>query len=96
MEDLPANRESSSSQGPLPSQIAPPVDRAAPKRRFNARNGLALAGAILFLLFLACDYALRGTLSLPINTHLKVSFTNERMVVESASIPRVNGVHFDM
>jgi hypothetical protein len=62
------------------------------KRRWR----LALAGAILLLLFLVCAYALRGTFLLPINTHLQVRFIEARMAVESASIPRVNGVYLEI
>jgi hypothetical protein len=72
------------------------VSREAPKKRVTMRKRLAIAGTVLALLFLACACFLRGTLLWPISTHLKVTFAKDRMVAESTTIPRVNGVYFEI
>jgi len=92
--DLPGNPGSNSSEPGSRANLLG-SDRAQEKQSIFGKRR-AVVGAILVLLVLAAAFSIRGTLFWPINTHLKLNFSKDVMTVESTTIPKVNGVYFEI
>jgi hypothetical protein len=56
----------------------------------------ALVAVLVVMALIACADALRGTLFRPMSVHRNVRFTNGGMSVEATTVPRVNGVYFEI